>query len=90
LARATGTLTVRFVQEVDFANATAEVVSGSLDGVINLQVTGSTLRRADRRLDWATVGQRAWGFADRRMLEPRRSNGPSLLKSDQDLSGSVG
>lgn len=35
-AGATGTLTVRFTQIIDFANATAEVVQGSLDGVINL------------------------------------------------------
>ncbi|AMY07951.1 hypothetical protein LuPra_01136 [Luteitalea pratensis] len=33
---ATGTLTVRFIQEIDYANGTGEVVSGSLDGVINL------------------------------------------------------
>jgi hypothetical protein len=35
-AGATGTLTVRFIQEIDYANATGEVGSGSLDGVINL------------------------------------------------------
>ena len=35
-AGATGTLTVRFIQEIDFANATAEIVSGSLDGAIDL------------------------------------------------------
>ena len=35
-AGATGTLTVRFVQEIDFANGTSEIVSGSLEGVIDL------------------------------------------------------
>ena len=35
-ANATGTFTVRFTQVIDFANASAEVVSGSIDGVINL------------------------------------------------------
>jgi len=35
-AGATGTLTVRFTQMIDFANGTREVVSGSIDGVINL------------------------------------------------------
>ena len=35
-AGATGTITVRFIQEIDYANATGEIVSGSLDGSINL------------------------------------------------------
>jgi hypothetical protein len=34
-AGATGTLEVRFTQVIDFVNATAEV-SGSIDGVLNL------------------------------------------------------
>ncbi len=36
-AGATGNFTVRFTQVIDFATATAEVVSGSIDGVVNLE-----------------------------------------------------
>ena len=35
-AGATGTVTVQYIQEIDYVNATGEIVSGSLDGVINL------------------------------------------------------
>jgi hypothetical protein len=35
-AGATGTLTVRFIQHIDFATASADVTSGSLDGEIDL------------------------------------------------------